>query len=138
MNFKLLLVLVGALLISVHSCEKKSTAIGLDDEVTIKFNRSATLYDNNQQIEIRFKTLVSESRCPPGKVCFWEGAATIEIEVNNTEIFELVTCPNKPHCLTAYSANYQDYDIELLAVTFDKDSNYGKESKYSITIKVTK
>ncbi len=70
--------------------------------------------------------------------CFWEGRAIVEIEVNSTEVFELVTCTDKPNCQTAYSVKYLGYDIELLEVMFNKDNQYGVEKNYSIAIVVSK
>jgi hypothetical protein len=71
-------------------------------------------------------------------ICIWAGRAVIDLEINGDENFELgngdlTTLTDQP---IPKSATYMDYTIELLAVSFDKDSHYGDESKYSIIIKV--
>ncbi len=70
-----------SLLIFFSSCGRAPEAISIGDEATIKFNKSAFLYDDGSELEIRFKSLVEESRCQPGMTCFWEGRAIVEIPV---------------------------------------------------------
>ena len=138
MKNRLSLISILFLAFIISSCEKENLTLGLGEEVTIPFSKTATLFDNGQEIRFKFADLVEESRCIPPRICIWAGRAIIDLEINWDENFELgngdlTSLTDQP---IPKSATYMDYTIELLAVSFDKDSHYGDESKYSITIKV--
>lgn len=117
------------------SCDK-NISIGIGEEITIPFDKTATLYQNGLEFTVKFTQLIEESRCPPDMVCFWEGRAVVEIEVNSDKTFELESSTSSNPAIVK-SANYQDYQIELISAFADSDDDFGIEKKYSIIVVVT-
>lgn len=132
---KTLLVFIIAL--ATISCDR-SISIGIGEEITIPFERKASLYDNGYELTVEFTKLVEESRCQPGLVCFWEGRAVVEIVVNNIETFELEFRTENDDVPVVNSAQYQDYMIELISVFPKSDEDFGIEKKYSIIVEVNR
>lgn len=51
---------------------------------TVELAEGETKFLADQKINIRFKNVVQDSRCPEGVNCIWAGAATVNIEVMST------------------------------------------------------
>lgn len=129
------LVLIIAL--AAISCDR-NISIGIGEEITIPFDKTASMYDFGYETTISFTKLIEESRCPPGKVCFWEGRALVEIMVNNTVSFELEIGASGDDVPLNNSVEWGNYNIELKSVIYDSDDDYGVEKKYSIIIEVNR
>lgn len=76
----------------------------LDKEFNIKVGDSAVLA--NQGLIIKFKSVSDDSRCPIGLECFWQGNATVVLELKNFD----------GDTLTAYLNTF----LEPRAVEFSK------------------
>lgn len=94
------------------SCSDSSTnynEVVLDKEFNIKLGDSAIL--SSQGIVIIFKTVKSDSRCPIGAVCVWEGNATIVLELKNSDGDTLTSKLNTS--LEPRAVEFSDLTIEL-------------------------
>ncbi|KAA3598412.1 MAG: hypothetical protein DWQ06_11875 [Calditrichaeota bacterium] len=80
----LLLILTSIILISGCSKQSKKTNSeivkkeSIDEVVKIDFGKTAKLGNGS---EITFSNLISDSRCPIGAKCVWEGTAEIGLEL---------------------------------------------------------
>jgi hypothetical protein len=91
-----------------------SNTIVLGDTVTIYPNITYSLA-NDEAFTISVDTVLSDSRCPEGKQCIWEGNAEIVFLVTfqqRSEKTHLNSAPDLTH-----EATVQGYQISLLEVT---------------------
>lgn len=97
-------------------CSDSSTnydEVELGKEFEIKVGDSAIL--NQQGIIIKFKSVNDDSRCPAGAVCFWEGNATITLELKNS-IGDTISA-NLNTTLEPKEAEFSDLTILLKSLT---------------------
>lgn len=116
-------------LLNLSACKKQS--VDLNAEFTLDFNKTAIIQIEGGEHEIKFIELVEESRCPPGSLCAWAGQVAVKIKIDDKEDFILGQHANYPA-----SIQYENHNIQLLDVNYNKDKNYGKEKHYSIRLKV--
>lgn len=131
----LILIIVTPLLFS--NCKKKQAQYELGEQMAIPINKTVTFADGSELIDVKFKELVSESRCPPEVYCFWEGMVTIKIEVNGDEVFEISNITNAQMSAT-HQITYQDYTLSLNQVSYGDAKNFGKEKHYIAYVTVAK
>ena len=125
----LLFVLIG-LSILFAACTKKT--FKLKEEFTLAFNHTGIVkLGVKDKMELKFTKLVEESRCAPGKTCVWEGRVSVDIELDNNEIITLGLGDG----FTSVTS-YKNHNIELMEVSYDSKENFGKETNYSIKLKV--
>ena len=70
-----------------ESDAKKSTKNQVKDvlqENLIYLNEGQTNFLKEQQMNVTFKGIISDSRCPTGVNCIWAGAAKVSVEVMTT------------------------------------------------------
>ena len=122
--------LLFLLLIALSMGCKKQT-VGLNEEFTLDFNKSATVKAGGDKIRIKFNKLVEESRCPPNTECVWAGEVAVRIQLDGESKSTIGF-----HSAYLSGVEYKDHIIQLLEVNYDGPGNYGKESHYSIRLKV--
>ena len=71
------------------SCKKEQEAapFGTDQELTLKTGDVHSSKSDNLSIKV---LKISDSRCPIGVVCIWQGEATVNLEVKASFVFEVV------------------------------------------------
>ena len=122
------------------------------DETNLKAAQNGIIYLNEGEnkflkeygMNITFKKMIEDSRCPEGVNCIWAGVATAEIEVMGVE-----TRPMKIKISTMQDAskgyfasqNFNGYQIEMANLTPYPKADQGLKSlegKYKIGIKIRK
>jgi len=76
-----------SLLFLMVSCKKDQDPAGseLNQELTLKTGDVRNLNPNNLSIKV---LNISDSRCPTGVVCVWQGEATVTLEVKESPSFD--------------------------------------------------
>ncbi len=118
----------------------KETKIG---EV-IYFNEGENKFLKEYEMNVTFRKLLTDSRCPQGTNCFWAGVATAEVEFMGTYTrpmrMNLSTMKDENKGLENFGA-FNGYKITLVSVTphptAENDFNTMK-GKYKIGIKIEK
>lgn len=118
-----------SIILFIVGCKKET--YNLNDEFTLKFNKSALINIEGNKYEIKFTELVEDSRCPPGSNCFWAGQVAVKINVNNDTDFII-----GHHTTIPSTAEYKGHIIKLLEVNYNKDKNFGKEKHCSIKLRI--
>lgn len=97
-----------------------------------------------QQMNVTFKGMVSDSRCPEGVKCVWAGAATALLEVMTTTSrpmqIQISTSDLAAQKLTKTQSLY-GYNLTLINVSPHRKENLSKEEmkgKYIIGLKIEK
>jgi len=111
------------------SCQKKN--VGMNEEFTLKFNKTAIVKADGKKIEIKFNKLVEESRCQPGVQCVWAGQVAVQIQLDGSSESIIGFHSEYPSSIL-----YKEHTIRLLEVNYDSPSHFGEESHYSLRLKV--
>lgn len=70
------------LVLFLIACKKENTCDAeLGKAFTVDYNKTVCFKDEN--LEISFEALVTESRCPPNAMCIWSGYAAIQLNVRS-------------------------------------------------------
>lgn len=78
---------MGILLILAFSCKKEQETVpfGTNQELTLKTGDVLNSKPDNLSIKV---LKISDSRCPIGVVCIWQGEATVTLEVKEISSFD--------------------------------------------------
>ena len=90
-----------------------STAIG--EDVRLAAGQEAAL--QGKDLTVRYLRLVSDSRCKPGRECFWQGEAVVALSLGQPGRGERQTVELRGE--TAKSASFAACRIELVSVDPD-------------------
>jgi len=106
-----------------------------DGMVTIALNKETKI--PGSKIDLEFKQVSEDSRCPVDVTCVWEGIAIVNLKASNeseTKNIQLATKDFEPKN-TKKSTNFDGYKISLIDV---KPYPGGKPEAKSITLKYEK
>ena len=117
MKTKKLIAFIVLAVISVSCSKNTGDIFKLEEKFDLKVGETATL--NNAPLNISFKTVLEDSRCPENVICVWEGQAKLEMEITgyddsgSTQVFEIIKRVGHEE-LAYFTIN--DYEIHLLFV----------------------
>lgn len=110
----------------------------------IYFNQGENKFLKDYEMNVTFKGISEDSRCPEGVACIWAGVAVAQIEVMGTysrpTVLSLATSDNAGRNYRQ-SEVYNGYTISLEEVTPSRTSETGGktlEGKYKVGIKIKK
>lgn len=110
------------------ACEDR---LKLDQEFTLQYQESKEFKSHS----IKFSDVISDSRCPEGALCTWEGQAEIEM-LYDEEKHVLILREGNPDMA---KDTFGSYIIELLEVKpYPERRVYHEKDTYSVTLKVSK
>lgn len=75
--------LVLSLVLSILSCKKESNEVELDKKFNMVYNQTVSLNSENLTIKL---VDITDSRCPNGAQCTWQGEGRLTLNINNSEI----------------------------------------------------
>lgn len=108
------------LILLMVACKKEK--YNVNEEFTLKFDKSALIKIDGVEYEIKFTNLEEESRCPPDVNCFWQGQVAVKINLNKNSDFII-----GHHTTIPSVAEYKGHIIRLLEVNYDNKQNFGEE-----------
>lgn len=124
--------------------EIKNESYSKNEESIIYFNEGENKFIPEFQMNITFKNIAEDSRCPQGTQCVWAGVAVANVEFMSTTsrpmILQLSTAEvsGKSYHKTQ---NFNGYSINLVEVTPQPNVKEGTKSlsgKYRIGITIKK
>jgi len=136
MNFKTLL--FAPVLLLMSNCTTKSqaqTSENGNNTITIGINKTAKI--PNSKINLEFKNILEDSRCPVDVTCVWEGIAIVDLKAsaaNETKEFQVATRDFQPKSATK-SFSFSGYRFTLTDL---KPYPGGKQESESVTFKYEK
>jgi hypothetical protein len=83
-------------------------------ELTVRINQEIQIDSPAIGLNLKFLSVVEDSRCPVGVNCIWEGNVRVRLQISlirrndNSEVFELNTN------LEPQSIRIEDYEIKIL------------------------
>lgn len=128
--------------------DKESQADADKDKINIQNGMVSLKEGENKFVKelgmnITFKKIVEDSRCPKDVNCVWEGAATAEIEVMGLETRPMTLKISTVNQGTKYSKvqQFNGYDISIDQLTPETTSEKGMkqlQGSYKIVLKINK
>lgn len=122
---------------------KNTNQVNKDSNI-IYFNEGENKFLKEHQMNVTFKGISEDSRCPKGVNCIWAGVAVARVEVMGTAtrpmILELASLDNKGRNYKK-SAQFNGYTISLAEVQpypGDPESAKSLNGKYRIGITIKK
>lgn len=116
----------------------------MNSEKVIYFREGENRFLSEYQMNVTFKGISEDSRCPEGVSCIWAGAAVAQVEVMGTTTrpmtLNLATTDNTGRNYSR-SAGFNGYTISLIEVTPYPKSEKGTQAlkgAYRIGITITK
>jgi len=114
------------------------------DGSIIYFNEGENRFLDDYQMNVTFKNISEDSRCPKGVNCIWVGVAVAQLEVMGTTTrpvtLSLASLDNKGRNYQK-SADFNGYKITLAEITPYPESTQGQKAlkgKYRIGITIQK
>lgn len=115
--------LTGLILLSliICSCSNRGelgsiTSADYNREITVPVNGSVKTTDN--RYTLRFDSVITDSRCPDGAMCFWSGVAGIRLIVSEvTPIHKTLELYTLNSGNWSDSAIYKDIKVRLLQLS---------------------
>ena len=116
----LLVVLPG---LALGCASPTKTQANLGESFTLAAGESATISSEN--LSVRFVELISDSRCPTGAVCIWEGEASCMLEITYSGITndKILVQPGFP------GVSHTDFGAYTIAFQVTPYPEVGKEIK---------
>lgn len=112
---------------------KESSGKDLSQENLIYLKEGETKFLKDQQMNVTFVGIATDSRCPEGVNCIWQGAATASITIMTTTSrpmqMELSTV-NMPSRKMSKTQNVGEYHV-----TLEKVSPYPNQKNNAATLK---
>lgn len=96
MKSKFLVLATAFFIFTVFGCDKKATDLGFEVGQSFDLAFDQTGISSNGQIEVHFKNVASDSRCPADVQCIWEGEATIDLAVKVNSVMEEISLSTHP------------------------------------------
>lgn len=121
------------LLFALYSCtdDEHSNFFDFGEEKQFRVDELYSDYSQTLVFEI---SAISDSRCPTGVVCIWEGEARVEVAISSPEIDTLELSTHGQ--LTATSGNYTFELIDVLPYPYIENETELKD--YRVKMKITK
>jgi hypothetical protein len=83
--------------------------ISLGEEFSLAVGRSASI--TGEDLEIKFRQVVGDSRCATGVTCVWEGEVTVSIDITDAGTTQMMTL-TQPGLTDEYSTKtYREYTL---------------------------
>lgn len=155
-SYKILILSLSAMFLLNCNAQKKTNTIKVDtdknktvqvtnqDKRILYFNEGENRFLKEYQMNVTFKGISEDSRCPKDVNCIWAGVAVAQVEVMGTTTrpmtLEIASIDNKSRNYNA-SAVFNGYTISLADVQpypGAVDGAKALKGKYRIGITITK
>ena len=128
---------------AVEQADKEAAAETTNKQEVIYLKEGEKKFLKEYGMNITFKKITEDSRCPKDVNCVWEGAATAEIEVMGLETRPMILKISTVNQGQKYSKvqQFNGYDISLDQLTPGTTSEKGMkqlQGSYKIVLKINK
>jgi hypothetical protein len=107
----------------------------LNQEFTMKVGQDVAF--RGEDLQIRFLSVVEDSRCPKGEQCITEGNGKIELQLKRSQKKQVTMELNTSS--GTQTANYDGYEVKLVGLEpYPKMGGSIKPADYVVTVLVSK
>jgi len=102
---------------------------------TLAIGQSASL--NGEDLDIRFVSVIGDSRCPAGVVCIWAGEASCMVEITYADkVFEKVL--TQPGLTEPAQADFANYTIAFDLKPYPEAGKKIKDEDYRLDLNIVR
>jgi len=132
--FKYMVWILPVVLIIFSGCSG-GTNVQLGEKFTLSIGESASI--SGEDLEVYFKEVVGDSRCPQGVTCIWAGEATsvIKITHSGTSYEKVLT---QPGLTEPPQDEFQDYIIVFDLKPYPQENVQTGEEDYRLQLEIRK
>jgi hypothetical protein len=110
--------------------------VGLNEEFQLSIGQCVFITGEN--LEVRFKEVVGDSRCPRGVICIWEGRVSCVVELAKTgSLYRMVL--TEPGLTDEYTKErYEDYEIAFHVTPYPETGKQIAKDTYRLHLIINK
>ena len=125
------------MLLSVScSGETMERTAGLGQEIDIEIGQTVSI--EGEPLKVKFVEIVSDSRCPHGAICVWEGEVVCKIEINYSETAHEKTVIQPGGTQSPATDVFQEYTFTYNVLPYPELDRDIKTSEYHLRLVVDK
>lgn len=139
--FSMLLLMTSCQSQKVNSTDNKTKMEQTKDKNLVYLNEGENVFLKDYQMNVTFKKVTEDSRCPKDANCIWEGVATVEIEMTGTYsrprtiTLNTITDTDKKYTNTGIYAHHRITLVQLLP---ESKPNNSDNTSYEVGLKIEK
>jgi len=126
-----------AIVLAVSNCDGfDNSSVRLNEEFSLSIGQRAFIAGEN--LEVKFKEVTEDSRCPSGVTCVWEGRVTCVVELTQAGVSNQMSL-TEPGLTDEYSRErYQGYEFAFHVTPYPEAGKNIPADKYRLYLIVAK
>ena len=133
----LLMFAILAFVVTPFGCgDNEITKARLDEEFALAIGQQATI--SGQDMEIKFKDVTGDSRCPSDVVCIHAGEVTCAVEIKKAGSSTQMTL-TQPGLYSEYTkTTFQDYELAFKVTPYPTSGTSINKTEYRLYLIISK
>jgi hypothetical protein len=128
--------IVGLLLFGIGCTSSENITAGLGGEFTLPIGKTVSI--QGESLQIRFVSIIGDSRCASGVECFWQGEVDCKMEItykdsSNTKVLTQPGLTSEPAV-----TNFADYRLQFNVQPYPQKGETIRTGDYRLQMVVTK
>ena len=128
----LVMILLIGLTASCSGSSPAETNVNLGQQFNLKFAQTASI--NGEPLMIKFSQLVSDSRCPTGAVCVWEGEVSCLLDITYQNVLNQKIITKSGSSTDLASSDFDAYIILFDVQPYPEVDKQIKDEDYSLKL----
>jgi hypothetical protein len=126
-----------AIVLAVSSCgEFDNPLIRLNEEFYLSMGQRAFI--DGENLEVKFKEVIEDSRCPKGVTCVWAGRVTCVVELTQAGVSNQMSL-TEPGLADEYSRErYEGYELAFHVTPYPEAGKKIPADKYRLHLTISK
>jgi len=113
-----------------------NTQVRLNEEFYLSIGQRASIAGEN--LEVRFKEVTEDSRCPRGVTCVWAGRVTCTVELKHANVSKQMTL-TEPGLTDEYSKErYEGYELAFHVTPYPEAGKKIATDEYRLYLIISK
>jgi len=110
--------------------------VGLNEEFDLSIGQC--IFITGENLEVRFKDVIADSRCPRGVICIWEGRVSCMVELAKTgSVYGMVL--TEPGLADEYTkGRWEDYEITFHVTPYPESGKQIAREAYRLHLIISK
>ena len=136
-KYSLLLLAMLAVVFTAFGCgDSEIIKARLDEEFALAIGQRASI--TGEELEIKFRDVTGDSRCPSNVTCVWAGQVTCAVEVKKAGSSSQMILTQSGLTSEYAKATYQDYELAFNVTPYPEAGTSIDKSEYRLYLIVSK
>lgn len=112
------------------------TSAGPGQQFSLAVGQQASI--TGEPLEVRFVRVISDSRCPQGATCIWQGEVSCQVEITYQGTAETMVLVQPGLTTTPSSTDFNDYHLEFNVQPYPQLGKETDKRDYRLQLTVVK